>query len=91
MTGLEKRYNAIVQEYIDKFSKKQGLELEHWVADRVGEIACFGCVFFFNFSDIVFDINTKQPKGQIIDWLYYLLDNEGQSLNYSSYCKGFRF
>ncbi len=90
MSDIEKRYNAIVQEYIDKFCKKQDVRFEFWVAELVGEIACFGDVLYFNFSDIVFDINTKQPKGKIIDWVYYNLELEDKSLNYSSYCKGYR-
>ena len=87
---LEKRYNAIVQEYIEQFCEKQDVVFDFWVADKVGDIACFGDVLFFNFSDIVFDINTKQPKGKIIDWLNYNLEYPDEYINYVSYANGGR-
>ena len=88
---LKNKYENVISEYIDIFSEKQGLELEHWVGNDIGGIACFSDVFLFNFSDIVFDINTNQKKGLIIKWLYDSLDNEGKSINYYSYSKGLRF
>lgn len=88
---LKKKYENAVSEYIDKFCKKQGLFFEYWVGEIVGGIACFGDIFFFSFQDIVWDVNSKQKKGLIIDWIYDCLDNPEISMNYFSYSKGFRF
>jgi hypothetical protein len=64
-----------------KFCQKQGLTFEYWVADRVGEIVLCSD-FFFNLSDIVFDLKTKQPKGKIIEW--YDADSK---MNYQTFLK----
>ena len=60
-----------------------------WVADIVGGIASCND-FYFNFQDIVWDINSKQPKGAIVDWYYDNLDIPKKSINYYSYTKGLR-
>jgi hypothetical protein len=46
---------------------------------------------FFNFQDIVWDINSKQPKGLIVDWYYESIENPKKSMNYYSYTKGLRY
>jgi len=77
--------------YIDKFCKKQELTFDGWVGDEVGGIAWFGDVLFFNFQDIVWDINSKQDKDLIINWIYESLDNQEKAINYFSYSKGLRY
>lgn len=89
--SLKERYEAVCNEYVSKFCKKQGLEFEYWVANQVGGITQCND-FFFNFSDIVWDINSKQPKGLIIKWY----DESASApvdnvINYFSYTKGLRF
>lgn len=88
---LKEQYENIVMEYIQKFCKKQELTFEHWVGDEIGGIACFGDVFFYNFNDIVWDINSNQSKGLIVKWMYDSCDNPDKSINYFSYSKGLRF
>lgn len=81
-------YEAICNDYIQEFCKKQGLYFEDWVGDSVGEIANISSYYFY-FSDIKYDIDTNQPAGQIIDWM----DDQGQSetrFNYFSYSLGLR-
>jgi hypothetical protein len=91
LSQLKKLYETVINEYIQKFCNKQELELEHWVGNDIGSIACFGDMFFFSFRDIVYDINSKQPKGLIIKWIYESIDNEEFTINYFSYSKGLRF
>ena len=67
MQDLKDRYTAICEEYIAAFEEKQELCFDGWVADRVGELACFD-LYYFNFSDIVWDINTEQKAGLILEW-----------------------
>jgi len=87
---LKQQYKEIVTKYIDIFCEKQEVCFEYWIANQIGGIACFGDVLIFNFTDIVYDINTNQPKHLIIDWIYESVDNPHKSINYYSYSKGLR-
>lgn len=78
---------------IKAFEKKQDLNFEFFINDDVIGIATFGDVYCINVSDIIFDLETKQTKGLIIDWLYETLDQKDKEdyINYQSYCKGLRY
>jgi hypothetical protein len=89
MNKLEKKYEEVCNEYVDLFCKKQEMDFEGWVANSVGGIALCND-FFFNFHDIVWDINTDQPEGLIVSWYYDNTDNVEKSINYFSYTKGLR-
>lgn len=82
---LIKKLESAVREVIKVFEEKQELNFEFFVGDDVTGFACFGCVFYFNISDIWLDLVTEQPKGRIIDWLYYCLEERGAPINYNSY------
>lgn len=83
---LKDKYKSVCDEYVEIFCKKQELDFEYWVANIVGDIAVYGD-YFFNFQDIVWDINSNQPKGRIIDWYNESLENPKNSINYFSYTK----
>ena len=87
---LHKKYVAVCNEYIENFCKKHDCYFEFWVADEVGGVASFGDINYFNFGDIVYDLNTDQPKGQIFTWSAESIDNPKKSINYFSYCLGLR-
>jgi hypothetical protein len=66
-----------------------------WVCDEVGGIASFACQYFFNLSDIILDLNTKQPKGNILNWQsedvdFNMFNEKQQHINYKSYTMGLR-
>jgi hypothetical protein len=86
MEKLKKNYENACNAYLKEFCKKQYLSNEGWVNNEVGGIALCGD-FFFNFLDIVWDINTNQPKRRIIKWYDLCMDNVVKSINYSTYCK----
>ena len=89
---LKKEYEAICNEYIEMFCKKQDMIFYGWVAGQIGGVA-YTSDFFFNFSDIMLDINTNQKKGFILDWYDDILDMAmaGKTIiNYVSYIKGLR-
>ena len=93
---LQKDYYNICNEYIDAFIKKQSISFDGWVGNEVGGIASFSCQYFFNLSDIILDLNTKQPKGLIIDWQsdavdFNMFNPSPQNINYKSYTMGLRF
>lgn len=89
---LQNRYDKVCNEYAVLFCKKQMFdETEYsWVADEVGGVLeCSG--FYFNFQDVVWDMNSKQKPNIIIDWYYASIENAPKSMNYYSYTKGLRF
>ena len=88
---LKKKYENVCNEYISRFCRKNELTFEGWVGNEIGGVAVFGDEFFFNFHDIVWDINSKQPQHLIIDWIYESIDNYPKSINYYSYTKGLRY
>ena len=84
LKDLKNQYELVCNEYVRLFCKKQEMEFYGWAAQVVGEVACCND-FYFNFSDIVLDVNTMQPKSAIIDWYYNDIE-----INYYSYTKGLR-
>jgi hypothetical protein len=86
---LKKRYEKIVNEYTKIFAKKQELELDYWVAGCIGDVGAFGD-YYFSFSDIYYDVNSNQPKWQILDWHDESVESK-EKINYYSYSRGWRF
>lgn len=85
---LKKEYEKCCQEYVDIFCKKQDMAFEGWVGNEVGSVATCND-FFFNLSDIIHDLNSKQKKGVIVDWYYEDTMLEG-GISYYGYTKGIR-
>jgi hypothetical protein len=90
------KYEKVVTEIVKQFivkncgvSYKESIDyIEFWVADRIGgyvEIADR----VINFDDILYDMETEQPKGKLFKWYDYCVENES-SINYESYCMGAR-
>lgn len=91
---LKQNYEKACNDYIEYFSKKQDMELEFWVADEVGSVACFGD-YFFSMRDIILDIESGQPIGFILDWQNEIATQDAKDeksifINYLSYIKGLR-
>lgn len=84
-------YEQACNDYIKYFCRKQNIEFDGWVADEIGGIAGFCGQYFFNISEIVYDMNTNQEKGLILQWQDDLVENgKGKEINYYSYSKGLR-
>lgn len=95
LQDLNKQYEFICNEIIIKFCKKQKIDFDGWVGNEIGGVASFSCQYYFNFSDIILDLNTKQPKWKILDWQsedieYNLFNKQPQHINYKSYIMGLR-
>ena len=93
---LKKIYEFACNEYVQKFCNKHQFEFDGWVGDEIGGIASFACQYFFNLSDIILDLKTKQPKGQILDWQsdgvdFNMFNDNQQHINYKSYTMGLRY
>ena len=87
---MRKKLDKILKKYIKKFEKKHDCYFEYAVVDDLMGVICFGDVLFFDIADIIYDIDTKQPKGLIIDWLYDSI-NQDKYINFQSYSKGLRY
>ena len=85
MKNLQKQYEKVCKQYVDEFCKKQNLEFDYWVCDLVGDVSSYNSTYFFNFSDIVWDINSNQEAGRIKEWYWESLDDTEKALSYYSW------
>lgn len=95
-TTLKEQYEQAVNRYIEKFVKKHGYEFTDWVADEVGGIAVFIEQYYFNFTDIKYDIDNKVKKGLIFQHQddsveHHLTVNQEEIINFRSYAMGLRY
>jgi len=88
MIKLQDEYEKIVRKYVRTFCKKEDVEFDWWVADRIGGVGSFGDLFL-DFDTIRLNIEEKRPKGEIFDW-YWATVETGINVNYSSWCMGYR-
>ena len=88
-------YDTIIMSYVNDFALKQGLR----ESDEMLRKDCISngfveiCDMYFNFDDIVYDIDNNIPENKIIQWYDYnmLMVLRGyNSINYKSYCYGYR-
>ena len=81
-------FEVAVDRLLMEFCEKHDLRYEFSVGEDSIDIFSISN-YFFSLSDIYFDLNSNQPKGKIIQWYDYLLDNEIE-ISYYAYCKGLR-
>jgi len=91
MTHLQTKYEEICGDYVLLFSLKHNLQFQGW-ADTIGGLAEFENDYYFSLQDIVYDINTNQPKYLITKWsddmIYRTIPEK--RCNFQSYSKGYR-
>lgn len=91
MTDLQGRYEEVCGDYILLFSAKHKLDFQRWI-DAIGGIAEFENDYCFSLQDIVYDINTSQPKYLITKWqddmIYRTIPKK--RCNFQSYSNGYR-
>ena len=90
MSELRWMYEAICQKYVQKFAKKHGYPFDYWIGDEVGGMASFCEQYFFNFNEIVYDINNRVPKGLIFRWQDDCVEHPDSNINFKSYAMGLR-
>lgn len=83
---MKKQLEKVLKQYIKEFEKKQDLTFEFAVGDNLMEVISFGYVYFFNMSDIIYDIDNNIKENIIIEWLEYTLQ-EKDYINYRTYLK----
>lgn len=92
---LNRQYEFVCNEWVQKFCNKQQIDFDGWIGNEIGGICGFASQYFFNMSDIILDLNTKQPKGLILDWQsedvdFNMFNENQQHINYKSYTMGLR-
>lgn len=80
------------KEYIEKFSEKQCITFEFWLDEEEGITSFMQGLYpvYINYKDIVYDIESNQPKGRILEWYNYVIDNFNyveDIVSYFDYCK----
>lgn len=81
-------FEVAVDRLLMEFCEKHDFTYEFSVGEDSIDIFSISH-FFFSLSDIYFDLKSNQPKGKIIQWYDYLLENEVE-ISYYAYCKGLR-
>lgn len=85
--------NNAIMAYITEFEHKHEAYFEFFISDDILGIVVFGDSYF-NVSDIIYDIDTKQEPDNIWDWYYASVDRgleEKSTMNYETWCKGLRY
>lgn len=83
MTKLEKDYEKACNHYIRLFSKKNDIKFDYWIANLIGGVAAFGD-YYFNFQDIIWDVNSEQLPGTILKWYEEMLENNKTYYQYTN-------
>ena len=83
---MKKQLEKVLKQYIKEFEKKQDLTFEFAVDDNLMEVISFGCVYFFNMSDIIYDIDNNIKENMIVEWFEYTIQ-EKDYINYRTYLK----
>ena len=83
---MKKQLEKVLKQYIKEFEKKQDLTFEFAVGDNLMEVISFGYVYFFNMSDIIYDIDNNIKENIIVDWCEYTIQ-EKDYINYRTYLK----
>lgn len=83
---MKKQLEKVLKQYIKEFENKQDLTFEFAVDDNLMEVISFGSVYFFNMTDIIYDVDNAIKENIIIEWLEYTLQ-EKDYINYRNYLK----
>ena len=91
---LRNTLDDILKEYIRLFEEKHEAFFEFAVEDDLMGIICFGD-WYFNISDIIYDIDNDLPKNLIFKWQEDHINDdknpERKVINLQSYARGLRF
>ena len=88
---LKQQFENVVDQYLTLFCEKQGVykDNDSWCAGDVGGVIEINDAYL-NFTDIILDVDTNQPKGNIFKWYWENDFLNGKEINYYSYTKGLR-
>lgn len=86
--------DAAIMGYVKKFEFAHSVNHEWSSGDDLMGVLCFGD-YFFNISDIVYDVDNKLPVRLIFQWkddgIQAHFNGSEQYINLQSYAKGLRY
>jgi hypothetical protein len=82
---LQALYKSVCEMYIDLFCEKHDLQYDH---ELNYDIVCCSD-YFFNFTDIRYDIDNEIEAGLIEKWYYDSLLDDNLKVNFKSYAEMF--
>lgn len=89
-TALDKALTG----YIKKFEKAHGVEFDWATNGDLMDVISFGD-YYFNISDIIYDVDEKCAVGLIFEWQQACIDANFQgatrTINFRSYASGLRY
>lgn len=71
---LRKELEKTLMAYIRLFEEKHELDLQYIVNDDIMGLLDFGDAYFFDATDVVYDIDHNLPKEMILDWYNDTID-----------------
>ena len=87
MEKLEKEYQRVCNAYVQEFCKKHDCKFKSWFDGVVGASVVLDDCMIIPFHDLIYDINSDQPRGRIISWWDNVLEFPYNSTSYFEYCK----
>lgn len=86
--GLKTQYNAVISEYIARFSERNDLEFDP--DDYQSDYFFFtGGLYLFSINDIRLDVDQNPEPRTVIRW-YCSKERVVKNINYRSYLMGLR-
>jgi hypothetical protein len=84
----------LTNKQIEDFGNKQGIALTSAKDGLNGGLYCWSNLRALHGRDVLYDIETGQPTGRIIDWIDEevdrAIDGIEPSQSYKDYCDGFQ-
>jgi hypothetical protein len=91
---LRAALDAAIMGYVKRFEFAHGVKHEWSSNDDLMGILCFGD-YFFDISDIVYDVENHLPVNLIFQWqndgIEAHFNGSEQNINLQSYAKGLRY
>lgn len=82
---MRKRLISALSYYIKKFCDKNDAECESDDDEILRDLRVWICGISIDLSDLIYDVDSEQPAGKLLEWLDY---NElaERPINYQSFC-----
>lgn len=94
-TELKKRFDAIVDEYVDALLKMWGdsysKEYGYWVGEDKTGIYCYGDEIFINLNDLIYCVEHGVSDTLYLEWMNYctdVMEFTTSTPNLKSWCMG---
>ena len=84
--NLKEKYENIVNEYLEVFSKKFEVDFEGWICGEVGGIN-EAADMFLNFETIRYTVDNNVSFEDLYNWYWFCVDLNEVSINQKNYMR----